>query len=154
MYRPRIVALAAGCCFAIVSPIHAATITFTGAVANTCVINISTPGVLAMAAAGTTLSSEEALGTNAILAVIATGTAPQLQFTLPVLGGPAASIAAASTQMAYTSPGGAAQAYTPSASNYTMNRLLDTITVKAKATNSDGFASGTYTISSTVTCQQ
>jgi hypothetical protein len=154
MYRQRLTASAALCSLVFASQASAATVTFTGAVVNTCVINISTPGTLGLAASGTTLSSEETGGLNSVMAIIATGSAPQIQFAAPQLTGPAGSIAAATHQIAYTSPGGAAQTYTASSSVYTMSRLLDTLTVKAKATNVDGFASGTYTITSVVTCQQ
>ena len=154
MFGPRLAALAATYCLFGMGSAQAATVTFTGAVVNTCIINISTPGTLGLAASGTTLSSEELGGVNSLLAVIATGSAPEIQFTAPQLGGPAGSIATATKMIAYSSLGGAAQAYTASSSSYTMNRLLDTVTIKGKATNTDGFASGTYTITSTVTCQQ
>ena len=140
--------------FQVVSPAYSVPVTFTGLVVNTCVINITTPGVLGLATSGTTLSSEEIGGANALLAIIATGSAPQLQFSQPQLTGPAASLSGATQMMAYTSPGGAAQPYTSSASTYTMTRLIDAFTVKAKASNVSGFASGTYSVSSTVTCQQ
>jgi hypothetical protein len=133
---------------------QAATVSFSGAVVNTCVINISTPGVLALASTGTMLSSEETGGANAVVAVIATGTAPALLFGAPALTGPAASTAGAVTTLGYTSPGGASQALTSGTSTYTMTRLLDTLSVKAHANNTNGFVSGTYGISSTVTCQQ
>lgn len=154
MYRLRLAAFAASSCFAAVSSAQTATVTFSGSVVNTCVINISTPGTLGLATSGTTLSSEEVGGVNSLLAVIATGSTPQISFTAPALTGPAASITTATKMISYSSPGGAAQAYTASNSTYTMNRLLDTLTVKATATNTDGFASGNYAISSTVTCQQ
>lgn len=154
MYRLRLAAFAASCCFVTVSSAQTATVTFTGTVANSCVI-ASTNGGLKVDAAGTTLSSEEAGVGNSIMTVIATGATPQIQFTAPVLTGPAGfATGAATTMIAYTSPGGAAQAYTAANSSYTINRLLDTVTVKAKATNATGFAGGSYTISSTVTCSQ
>jgi hypothetical protein len=141
-------------CLQSFTPAYSDPVTFTGLVVNTCVINITTPGVLGLATSGTTLSSEEIGGANALLAVVATGSAPQLQFSQPQLTGPAASLSGATQMMAYTSPGGAAQIYTSSASTYTMTRLIDAFTVKAKAANVSGFASGTYSVSSTVTCQQ
>jgi hypothetical protein len=55
----------------------------------------------------------------------------------------------------YTSLGGANQAYTSSASQYTSNNILaDTVTLNAKATDSSGFAAGNYRIQTTATCQQ
>ena len=132
----------------------AGTVNFSGTVVNTCVINISTPGALGVATSGTTLSSEETGGVNSLVAVVATGTAPTIQFGAPVLTGPSGSIAGATKFLGYTSAGGATQALTASTSTYTMNRLLDTLTVKAQAINPNGFATGSYAISSTMTCQQ
>lgn len=152
MYRRGFVASAALLCFGLASVADAASVTFTGSVTNTCVINLTLPGTLGLASSGTTLSSEEAGGSNAIMAVIATGSAPVLQFSAPALAGPTTS--GTTKMISYTSLSGTTQAYTADASSITLSRLLDTVTVKARATNADGFASGTYTISSTVTCQQ
>jgi hypothetical protein len=133
---------------------QASTVSFSGSVANLCVLSVTTPGTLGISATGTSLSSEETGGLSATMTVAATGTNPTVSFGAPSLTGPSGSIGNAVKQISYSSPGGANQAYTPSASNYVMNRLLDTITIKGKATNSDGFVSGNYGLQSTVTCQQ
>jgi hypothetical protein len=134
--------------------VHAAPITFTGIVSNNCILNVSTPGGLAAAASGTTLSSEELGGINALLVVIATGASPTLQFETPQLTGPNGAIPSATTSIGLTSLSGTSQPFVSSGFNFTASRLLDTLTVRAKATNADGFPSGTYTITTNVTCQQ
>jgi hypothetical protein len=79
---------------------------------------------------------------------------PTISVTAPALSGPSASTSGAVTQIAYTSGGGASQVYTSGIYNYVMNRLLDTMTIDAKATNAVGFTTGSYTISTTATCSQ
>ncbi|NIJ07279.1 hypothetical protein FHS31_000875 [Sphingomonas vulcanisoli] len=132
----------------------AGTVNFAGTVVNTCVINLTTPGALGMATTGTQLSSDNTGGLAASVTVVATGTAPTLQFGAPQLTGPAGSIAGATKMIGYTSNGGANQPLTSGTSIYAMTRLLDTLTVKAEADNSSGFATGVYGIAATVTCQQ
>lgn len=139
---------------AALSPAAAATVSFSGSVINLCVLTISTPGLLGLAASGTTLSSEETGGVNSVLVVAATGSNPSINFTAPALTGPAGSMAGASHEIAYTSIGGAGQAWTSAASNYTVNRLIDTVTIKARSVNTSGFVAGTYGIAATATCQQ
>lgn len=135
-------------------PAAAANVSFTGAVANLCVLTITTPGTLGMAASGTGMSSEDTGGLPALLAVAATGSSPSISFSAPDLNGPSGSTANATKEISYSSPGGANQGYTSQASSYSMNRLIDTVTIKARATNMSGFGTGTYGITSTATCQQ
>lgn len=150
-----IIAALAGCAIVAVPAAAAGqTVTFAGVVVNQCVLTLTTPGVLGLSSTGTSLSSDETGGAVASLTVVATGTNPTLSFGSPTLTGPTASIAGATKEIGYSSPGGASQAYTTSASNYVMNRLLDVIAIKGRATNSNGFVSGTYSLGSTVTCQQ
>lgn len=144
----------ATCLVALPAPLCAAAVTFTGAIANLCVLTLSTPGTLGVSTDGTELSSSEAGGVKAVLAVVSTGTNPTVSFTAPSLTGPTASVTGATKSLSYASPGGAAQGATSGSYAYTMNRLLDTLTIDARATNPAGFATGTYTISSTATCQQ
>lgn len=136
------------------APAQADTINFTGTVVNLCVLNVTTPGVLGLANSGTTLSSDGTGGVAATLTVTATGSNPTLTFGAPSLTGPGASTTGATKQIAYTSPGGANQAFTSGTSAYAMSRLLDTLTIKGQATNANGFVSGSYGIAATVTCQQ
>lgn len=147
-------AAAALCAAALPGVAGAATVGFTGVVANLCVLTVTTPGVLATASNGLALGSDEAGGVNAAVSVVATGTQPTLSFSAPDLSGPAASTAGASKQMSFTSVGGANQGLFSTATNYVLSRLTDTLTVKGRVANPEGFVTGTYLLSSTVTCQQ
>jgi hypothetical protein len=130
-------------------------IRWTGTVQNNCILTLSTPGTLAAAADGITLGSQETGGAAAILAVISTGTRPTLAFTAPAMTGPAGWTGTPTVSMAYTSLSGLSQAYTTSATTSPqIGTLLDTLTINAKGVNATGFITGTYTITSTVTCQQ
>jgi len=133
---------------------YPASVTLAGTVVNLCVLTLATPGSLGISGTGTELSSQETGGLAASLSVVATGTNPTVTFTAPNLSGPASSTSGATTNLSYTSAGGASQAYTANGYVYSMNRLLDNITINGRSTNSAGFVSGLYTISSTATCSQ
>ena len=83
---------------------------------------------------------------------MATGTTPTITFSSPTLTGP--SSAGSTAPLSYTSSGGANRGYDSTGYVYTMNRLLDSIAINGKATNSDGFQSGLYAITATATCAQ
>ena len=140
------------------TPVQAQTVVqFDGLVIASCVLTVSTPGVLAAnASSGTEVGSEQSGGAAAVLAVIATAGRPTISFTAPTMSvKPGAYSGTPSVSLKYTSPGGANQAYTSSASQYTSTNILaDTITLNAKATDSSGFAAGSYRIQTTATCQQ
>ncbi|MET0241789.1 MAG: hypothetical protein ABW184_18000 [Sphingobium sp.] len=123
-----------------------------GTVANLCVLTVTTPGVLTAAPTGIELSSAQTGGVPALLAVIATGAHPTITFTAPGVTGPSA--AGATTQMSFTSGGGANRAFDSAGYSFTANRLLDTVTINGKTTNASGFATGLYTVSTTATCSQ
>lgn len=150
----RTVALAGGAILLAVSPAStsAATVTLTGLVANMCVLTLSTPGLIAVTPQGTEVSTTQAGGVPAIMSVVATGTNPTLSFTAPTLSGPSA--AGATTELAFSSPGGAVRDFTASDYTVVVNRLLDTVTINGRARNTGGFASGSYSIASNVTCTQ
>lgn len=130
---------------------QAQTINLIGTVVNLCVLTVATPGSLAIAANGLQLATTNG-GVPASLTVIATGTNPTVTFSSPALVGPSSS--GATTEVAYSSTGGASHSYDSSGYVYAMNRLLDTITINGRASNSSGFRSGVYTISATATCSQ
>lgn len=132
----------------------AAVVTFTGTVLNSCVLSVTTPGLLTTSNAGTTLGSEEAGGVNAIMSVIATGSTPTITFAAPTLTGPSASTADATKEVGFNAQSGTSQGYAPSPLSYPLSRLTDTVTVKGRVTNPNGFVSGTYGLSMVVTCQQ
>lgn len=157
---PIRIAGASVACLAIVaaaSPAIAQTaVTFDGEVDQSCVLTLSTPGVLTANANGTEIGSEQALGTAAVLSVVATAGAPTLSFSAPTMSlKPAAYLGTPTVSVKYTSTGGANQAFTTAASSYTStNALGDTVTLNTKATDTTGFAAGAYRIQTTATCQQ
>lgn len=143
------------CAFAfagVAVPAQAQIINMTGTVINLCVLTISTPGILAVGANGLDLSTTQSGGVAASLTVVATGTNPTITFSTPSLTGTSSS--GATTEVAYSSSGGASRSMGSGGYVYAMNRLLDTITINGRANNPNGFRSGIYTISSTATCSQ
>jgi hypothetical protein len=136
------------------TPAAAADVVFTGTLANSCVLNLSTPGVLGQTSDGTTLTSETGTGAAAMMTVTAVGTRPTLSVAAPTLTTPAAYTGSAATTIRYQAVSGATQPYTAGASSFTSATLLDTITFNARVQSPTGFASGTYTVRTTVTCQQ
>lgn len=132
----------------------AADVVFTGSLINSCVLNVSTPGVLGPSSDGQTLSSETGTGVAAIMAVVAVGSSPTLSFSAPTLQTPAGFSGSATTAIRYQAISGHTQAYTTGASSMTGGSLLDTITINSRVQNAGGFASGLYTVRTTVTCQQ
>ncbi|HEX7821396.1 MAG TPA: hypothetical protein VF463_12365 [Sphingobium sp.] len=130
---------------------QAQTINLIGTVINLCVLTVATPGSLAIASSGLELSTAHG-GLPASLTVVATGSNPTITFSTPSVSGP--SSGGSTTEISYSSPGGANRAYDVAGYSYPMNRLLDTITVNGRATNASGFRSGVYTVSATATCSQ
>lgn len=123
---------------------------FSGTVLNSCILALSTPGVLT-SQNGTQLTST----VPALLSVTAIGDSPRVSFTAPAMATkPTGYTRSPTVEMAYTSLSGANQAYTTGASSYRGGILIDVYTVNARATDNDGFPSGGYAIESTATCQQ
>lgn len=131
-------------------------VVFDGLVVQSCILSISTPGVLGANTNGTEIGSEQGGGVAAVLSIVATAGAPTVTLAAPTLSlKPTGYTRPAAVSHSYTSPGGANQAYTNGSSQYTStNALGDTLTLHAKATDSVGFVAGSYRIQTTVTCQQ
>lgn len=139
---------------ALAAPAQAENVTLSGTLINSCVLSLSVPGAIAATGDGTVMTSETAGGLPATMALVAIGGTPTVNFAAPGLSGPSASTSGATTQIRYTSLQGASQAYTSSASSRAGGALLDTFTIHSRVTNSAGFAAGTYTVTTVVTCQQ
>ena len=130
---------------------------FDGSVSPSCVLSITTPGALGVNLnSGTEISSEQAGGVAAVLSVAATAGTPTISFTAPTLSlKPGDYTGTPTISLKYTSPGGANQAYTTSASQFTSsNALGDTVTLHAKVTDPAGFTAGNYRVQTVATCQQ
>jgi len=129
---------------------------FNGTIVASCILTVSTSGVLAMSTTGTEIGSEQVGGGAAVLGIVATGGAPTILFTAPSMSiKPTAYVGTPVVSLKYSSPGGANQPYTTAASQYTStNPLGDTVTLNAKAVDSTGFTAGGYRLQTTATCQQ
>ena len=138
------------------SSAHAQVVNFDGLITASCTLVVSTPGVLGTNATGTEIGSEQTGGVAATLAVTALGGAPTVQFTAPSMPTkPVAYTGTPTISLKYSSVGGANQAYTTGASQYTStNPLADTVTLHAKAVDSAGLVAGSYRLRTTATCQQ
>lgn len=124
-----------------------------GVVVNACIMS-STPGILGAETDGRTLSSQGSGGTAATLVVTATGGLPSLTFSAPTATTPAGFSGSATPAISYSSSGGILQPFTSALSSQTLNGLLETVTVQGRISSTNGFASGTYNVRTTVTCQQ
>ena len=149
-FRSGLVAVAISCIPH--STAYGQTITLGGTVVNVCVLTVTTPGVVTTSPTGTELSTTETGGSPATLTVVATGTNPTITFSSVGITGPSAGSSTA--ELAYTSAGGANSGYGSSGYVYSVNQLLDTVTINGRATNSSGFQSGAYSLTSTATCAQ
>ncbi len=133
------------------TPAQAVNVTFLGTLVNLCVLTPAA-GTLALAPDGSRLGSSETGGLPATMTIVGTGSTPTLTIGAPSLTGPSGT-ASAVTTLAYTSLSGANQAYTGSQTTSVAN-LIDTYTFNARVTKSGGFPSGSYTVTSVVTCAQ
>lgn len=135
------------------APAAAEDVSLSGTLLQECTLTLDTAGSLATSEDGTVLGSEEAGGIGATLALVAVGATPTLTFAAPTLDAPAGD-SGSTVEVAYSSTGGASQDYTDQQTTSSESVLIDVYTVHGKATNASGFAAGTYTITTVVTCAQ
>lgn len=135
------------------SPARAIDVTFTGVVVDTCIIALATPGVMTLSSSGTILGTDQTLGVPATVTVVSIG-ANTISLDEPEL---------------LTHPG----AYTPSNETVEMNYTglanhplfsslglqfdlglvsLTNLFVNLRISDPDGFAQGTYTARTVLTC--
>lgn len=135
--------------FAMAAGAQAATVTINGAVANSCTLT-PTSGTMVVDTAGTTMTTESGSGSSAAsLSVVATGTSPTLTVTAPSLTGP---VSGATTEIRY-SGSGVDQPYSSSGSTASTS-LIDALTIHARVLSATGFPSGSYAVTTQVTCGQ
>ena len=138
-------------------PADAVPVTMNGLIVPSCVLTVSTGGLLGVSSdGGRQLSSELTGGSAAVLSIVATGAAPTITVGAPTMSlKPGAYAGSAAISVRYSSPGGANQAYTSAVSSYTSTNVLgDTLTINMKAVDNDGFVAGSYQLQTNVTCQQ
>ena len=140
-----------------VMPALAIDVTFTGVVANTCSLSVPTPGVMMLSADGETLGSDQLLGVPAELNIISLG-ANLISVAAPTLTShPLAYVPGSETiEMSYTGLSGLSgisQAYSSSPHSFSVGILpLTVLLINNQSVNEDGFAQGTYTTKTVVTC--
>jgi hypothetical protein len=155
--RGLVIGVLAALCSA--APAWAIDVTFTGVVLNTCTLAVPTPGIMSLSSSGKVLSSDlaDGIGVPATLTIISLGGntitfgAPTLD-TYPVAYSPTGQ----TVQIAYQGLSGLSsvtQAYTSSQSSFAVGILpITSVTVNMKITNNNGFAQGSYTGKTVVTC--
>lgn len=136
---------------------HATDVDFDATLTNQCTLALSTPGVMALSADGTVLSSENVGGVAAAITAVSLG-ANTLTVGAPgVVSSPAEYDATAETvEVAYLGAGGLS-AVTQDFTGVQTNVALDVIpqsvlTINARISNPGSFAAGDYTVRTVVTC--
>lgn len=147
-------AIASGLCTAT----QAADVSFDGSILDSCTLALTTSGALALSADGTTLGSEVAGGRAAQITVLSTGShtvtvgAPTRSSAPP----PGYDTATETVEIAYSGEtllAGVRQPYTTSATGFAVGTIaLTTLDLNSRITNPAGFASGSYTTRTVVTC--
>lgn len=133
---------------------QATTVSLAGAVANSCVLAVPTPGLLVPDNAGTALRSDSGIGARAAtLTVVAVGASPTLTFAAPQYSGPSG-ISVDSVQYSYSAAGSGASRGFAATSATAASNLIDVFTINGKIARAGGFATGTYGMSVDVTCGQ
>lgn len=135
------------------APLGATDVSLSASVQNQCTLTLDAAGAMASNGDGTVLSSEEAGGGGADLAVVAVGAVPTITFGAPTLSAPAGD-SGSTAEISYTSIGGASQTYTNQQTSSSQGILLDAYTVHGRVLNASGFAAGSYTVTTIVTCSQ
>jgi|GEM_PF-1548837 len=141
-----------------VTPVLAATdVTFTGTVSDTCTVAVPTPGLMALSADGKTLGSEQSGGLAASVTIVSLGGnsitvgAPSL-----VSSPPAFTPGEETIQIKYAGLSGlssVSQDYTSAQTSFAVGILpLTTLLVNMQIINDAGFAQGTYTAKTVLTC--
>lgn len=141
-------------CTMLATPASAVDVRLLGNITNSCVLTLTTPGRLAASTDGTILGTEQLTGAPAIMAVVALGGGPTIQFTAPALTAPSGYSGGTPAEMKINSLLGINIDYTSSAQSPTITGLLDTITVHGRVQNATGFRAGNYEIKTVATCQQ
>jgi hypothetical protein len=137
-------------------PVHAADVTFTGIVLNTCSL-VATPGLLGLSSDGETLGSEETGGLAAEVAIVSLGVNTVTVGAPTRTGSPVSYNAAGEVvSVAYqglVALGGISQSYTTATTDFDVGILpLTVVEIDNRIVNSNGFAQGTYETTTVVTC--
>jgi len=140
------------------APAAALDVEFNGVVATTCTLALGTPGTLALSASGTILGSEEGVAVPATVTILSIG-ANTIDVAAPIrisADPPGYQAGTEVLEVSYAGAGGLSlisQAYTSLATDFPASNIpLSVLTVNNRITNSAGFAAGTYTTRTVITC--
>lgn len=124
------------------------------AAGSSCTLTLGTAGTITLVPQGNGMSTQASGGSAASIIVAAVLTRPTLIFSAPTVLGPTGWAGNPITAISFDTASGVHQAYTTAASSVQLGALADTVTINAAVANSSGFKAGSYTVSTTVTCQQ
>lgn len=149
--------VAAGVSALLISSATAADVTFSGTLSGVCSLALTTPGTLALSTDGTTLGSEELGGIPAAVAILSIGSYTVTVNAPTRTASPAAySTSGEAIQVSYLGLGAlslVSQGYTASNTTFSIGSLpLSVLTMNNRIVNPNGFAAGTYTTRTVVTC--
>lgn len=145
------------CCACLVAPAGAVDVNFTGVLASTCALALSTPGLLALNTDGTELGSEEVGGLPAVVTILSVGSHTVTVDAPTRTQSPGGYDATSEViDVSYFGVGGLSainQAYTSILTTFPVATLpLTVLTMNNRITNPAGFVAGTYTTRTVVTC--
>jgi hypothetical protein len=128
-------------------------VTFTGLVVDTCTIAIPTPGIMVLSSDGTILGSDQGLGVPATVTVISIGS-NHIELAPPTLETHPAGYTPGNETVEINTTGLASNPiFTSLGIDFDIGLVsLTSLFVNMKVTDPDGFASGTYTAKTVLTC--
>ena len=145
-------------CAVSLCPAQALDVDFNGTITGICSLALDTDGTLAMSTDGTILGSEEALGIPAAVLILSIGT-NTIDVAAPnrISADPAGyDDTNEAIEVSYDGLGGLAgvtQAYIDIDTNFNVGNIaLSVLVMNNRIVNPDGFAAGTYTTRTVITC--
>jgi hypothetical protein len=140
------------------TPALAAGVTFSGTILDSCTLALSSAGALDVSTDGTMMGSEIGTGRAAKLTILSTGS-HAIQVAAPTRSSPAPTGYNAATEQVEVAYAGESllssisQPYTSSSTSFNVGTVaLTTLDVNSRIINPSGFAGGTYTTQTVVTC--
>lgn len=132
-------------------------VTFSGTISGVCTLGLSLAGTLGLSTDGTKLGSQEPGGVSATMTILSVGSNTVTVAAPTRTGSPAGySSTGESVEIAYAGVGGLASvthAYTSSSSTFAVSTVpLTTVQFNSRINNAAGFAPGTYSTRTVVTC--
>lgn len=120
---------------------------------GTCTLTVNASGTMKLTGDGTTMTSATPGGLSAGMLLVGVNLVPELVFSAPVVVGPPGWSATPQVAIAVETLSGTRTGYNSVAFSVRPSAVLDTLSVNARVTNDAGFKAGSYSVSSTVTCQ-